>query len=142
MGSLRKVMSSDFKNLFIPVNSPSGLHRCQVGKSWVLFTHVLANDSTAGCPSKTTTLSARYVAIIYIPGQSPRRELSLTKSCSTMNAVRFDPMTNFLMTLLAKIRCSESRYADGSSIRSTSAGTPRTRHIATRCNSPPERLFS
>jgi hypothetical protein len=27
VGSLLKVMSSDFKNLFIPVNRPSGLNR-------------------------------------------------------------------------------------------------------------------
>lgn len=49
----------------------------------------------AGLPSNTMTRSARYVAIM--------------KSCSMMNAVFFAWRINRLMTLLAMIRCSESR---------------------------------
>ena len=126
VGSLRKVISSDLKNLFIPVNKPSG---------------VLAYDSIAGLPSNTITRSARYVAMIYHqlpPGEEQGGEH--TKSCSTMKAVLLEDMTNFLITLLAWIRCSESRYADGSSMSRTSAGTPSTRQMATRCNSPPDNL--
>ena len=59
VGSLRKVISSDFKNLFIPVNRPSG---------------VLAYDSTAGRPSNTITRSARYVAMIYYQFEKTLRD--------------------------------------------------------------------
>lgn len=45
-----------------------------------------------------------------------------------------------LMTLAAMRRCSESKYADGSSIRYTSAGLPKHRARATRCNSPPDKV--
>ena len=95
VGSLRKVISSDLKNLFIPVNRPSG---------------VLAYDSIAGLPSNTITRSARYVAMIYhqLPSGEEKGE-GHTKSCSTMNAVLFEDMTNFLITLEAIILCSESK---------------------------------
>jgi hypothetical protein len=76
------------KKRFIPVNN-----------DWGEF----AVQSTEGCPSYTITLSARYDAII--------------KSCSTTNAVFFACRINLLMTFEATIRCSESRYALGSSIR-------------------------
>lgn len=49
----------------------------------------------AGLPSKTITRSARYVAMM--------------KSCSIMKAVFFACKINRLMTLLAIIRCSESK---------------------------------
>ena len=49
------------------------------------------------------TLSARYVAMM--------------KSCSTTNAVFLACMMKRRITLLAVIRCSESRYAEGSSTR-------------------------
>ena len=44
------------------------------------------------------------------------------------------------MTLAACKRCSESKYADGSSIRYTSAGFPRHNANATLCNSPPDKF--
>ena len=92
-GSRLNVISRCFKNLFMPSSKPHGW--CAVA-------------STAGSPEYTTTLSARYVAMI--------------KSCSTMNAVFLLWMMNRLITFDAQILCSESRYADGSSMRYRSAG--------------------
>lgn len=121
------MISNERRNLFIPVNKPSG---------------VLAYDSTAGLPSKTITRSARYVAMIYLSAIHRKGvKRGHTKSCSTTKAVLLELMTNFLITLLAWIRCSESRYAEGSSMSKTSAGTPSTRQMATRCSSPPDRLW-
>mmetsp|Transcript_36848 Transcript_36848/g.75173 ORF Transcript_36848/g.75173 Transcript_36848/m.75173 type:complete len:122 (+) Transcript_36848:629-994(+) len=82
--------------------------------------------STPGFPWYTTTRSARYVAMM--------------KSCSTTKAVFLACMMKRLMTLAQLIRCSESRYADGSSIRYTSAGVPSARTMASRWSSPPDRV--
>mmetsp|Transcript_44486 Transcript_44486/g.144411 ORF Transcript_44486/g.144411 Transcript_44486/m.144411 type:complete len:208 (-) Transcript_44486:1200-1823(-) len=88
----------------------------------------VAVHSIDGLPSYTTTRSARYVAMM--------------KSCSTMKAVFLACMMYRLMTLEAEMRCSESRYADGSSIRYRSAGFPSASTSATRCSSPPERYLT
>ena len=88
VGSLRKVTSKLFRKEFIPVNRLCGLFAL----AW-----------TEGCPSKTITRSAKYVAMM--------------KSCSTMKAVFFAWRMNRLMTFAAMIRCSESKYAEGSSMR-------------------------
>ena len=42
--------------------------------------------------------------------------VAMMKSCSTMNPVFLAWRMNRLITLAATNRCSESRYADGSSI--------------------------
>mmetsp|Transcript_2987 Transcript_2987/g.3424 ORF Transcript_2987/g.3424 Transcript_2987/m.3424 type:complete len:84 (-) Transcript_2987:854-1105(-) len=62
------------------------------------------------------------------------------KSCSTTNAVFLLCMMNLLITFAQLILCSESRYALGSSTRYTSAGVPRARQMARRCNSPPDNV--
>lgn len=59
-GSLRKVMPSSSKNLFIPASKVCG---------------ALATELTEGSPSNTITLSAKYVAMM--------------KSCSTTKPVFF-----------------------------------------------------
>jgi hypothetical protein len=65
VGSLLNVISRDFKNLFIPVNKPSGLHKQgQLSSRKARCTYVLAYDSIAGFPSNTMTRSAIYVAMI------------------------------------------------------------------------------
>mmetsp|Transcript_17338 Transcript_17338/g.41606 ORF Transcript_17338/g.41606 Transcript_17338/m.41606 type:complete len:103 (+) Transcript_17338:712-1020(+) len=64
------------------------------------------------------------------------------KSCSTTNAVFFECMMNLLMTLAQLMRCSLSRYAEGSSMRYTSAGVPNARQMASRCSSPPDRFWT
>mmetsp|Transcript_56080 Transcript_56080/g.157336 ORF Transcript_56080/g.157336 Transcript_56080/m.157336 type:complete len:114 (+) Transcript_56080:397-738(+) len=64
----------------------------------------------------------------------------MMKSCSTTKAVFLLCMMKRLITLAQLIRCSESRYALGSSIRYTSAGVPKARVIASRWSSPPERV--
>ena len=51
-------------------------------------------------------------------------------------------MTKRLITLAAVMRCSESRYADGSSIKYMSAGVPSAMTMATRCSSPPESVLT
>mmetsp|Transcript_8186 Transcript_8186/g.26839 ORF Transcript_8186/g.26839 Transcript_8186/m.26839 type:complete len:98 (+) Transcript_8186:592-885(+) len=86
---------------------------------------VVAVALTAGVPVYTTTRSARYVAMM--------------KSCSTIKAVFLECMMKRLITFAHMIRCSESKYADGSSMRYKSAGLPRARAMATRWSSPPER---
>mmetsp|Transcript_12730 Transcript_12730/g.47008 ORF Transcript_12730/g.47008 Transcript_12730/m.47008 type:complete len:142 (-) Transcript_12730:1665-2090(-) len=111
VGSLRKVISRTRRNSFMPATSVSGA--CAV-------------VSSDGVPEYTMTRSARYVAMM--------------KSCSTTKAVFFECMMNLLMTLDAAMRCSLSKYADGSSTRYTSAGLPKARTIATRWSSPPERF--
>src|SRR5271154_3621525 len=88
VGSLRNVTSKLFKNEFIPVNKLCGLRAVAL---------------TEGSPSKTITLSAKYVAMM--------------KSCSTTKAVFLAWRMNRLMTFAAMIRCSESKYAEGSSMR-------------------------
>lgn len=131
VGSRRKVISREARNWFMPVRSDCG---------------GVAVAAMAGLPSKTMTRSAKYVAMM--------------KSCSMINAVFFACRTKRLMTLLAMIRCSESRnlgrmrrgrktqlrlaaYELGSSMRYTCTfGLPRARTIATRCNSPPERVLT
>mmetsp|Transcript_55696 Transcript_55696/g.136714 ORF Transcript_55696/g.136714 Transcript_55696/m.136714 type:complete len:299 (-) Transcript_55696:954-1850(-) len=110
VGSRRNVMLSCLRNVFMPLSSVCG---------------AFAVQSMPGSPSYTITLSARYVAI--------------TKSCSTTNAVRCACITKRLITLAATMRCSLSRYADGSSIRYTCAGCPRHSVMAHRCASPPDR---
>mmetsp|Transcript_32222 Transcript_32222/g.44946 ORF Transcript_32222/g.44946 Transcript_32222/m.44946 type:complete len:87 (+) Transcript_32222:500-760(+) len=66
----------------------------------------------------------------------------MMKSCSTMNAVFLECRMYRLITLAARIRCSESRYAEGSSRRYISAGLPSDRANATLCSSPPERFLT
>jgi len=109
VGSLLNVIPSKAKNLFIPSSKLYG---------------VFATHSLPGEPSYTITLSAKYVAIM--------------KSCSTMNPAFLEFKMNLLMTLAAISLCSESRYADGSSIRYTSAGFPKATIKATLYNSPPD----
>ena len=53
------------------------------------------------------------------------------KSCSTINPDLFELIMNLLMTLEAIKRYSESRYADGSSIKYRSAPLPKATIIAT-----------
>mmetsp|Transcript_6789 Transcript_6789/g.24138 ORF Transcript_6789/g.24138 Transcript_6789/m.24138 type:complete len:144 (+) Transcript_6789:520-951(+) len=99
--------------MFMPVSSDCGERAMQ---------------STPGLPSYTMTRSARYVAMM--------------KSCSTMKPVFFACRMKRLMTLAATTRCSESRYAEGSSMRYTSAGLPMQSTSATRCSSPPDRCLT
>mmetsp|Transcript_35210 Transcript_35210/g.113420 ORF Transcript_35210/g.113420 Transcript_35210/m.113420 type:complete len:111 (+) Transcript_35210:651-983(+) len=66
----------------------------------------------------------------------------MIKSCSTIKAVFLACMMKRLITFAATMRCSESRYADGSSIRYKSAGLPSAMTRATRCSSPPERYLT
>mmetsp|Transcript_18247 Transcript_18247/g.38170 ORF Transcript_18247/g.38170 Transcript_18247/m.38170 type:complete len:125 (-) Transcript_18247:156-530(-) len=106
-------MASCLRNLFMPVSNDSGA--CAVA-------------SMPGAPSYTITISARYVAMM--------------KSCSTMNAVFLACRMKRLITFAAMIRCSESKYALGSSIRYTSAGLPSATVMATRCSSPPDKCFT
>mmetsp|Transcript_83199 Transcript_83199/g.138807 ORF Transcript_83199/g.138807 Transcript_83199/m.138807 type:complete len:211 (+) Transcript_83199:194-826(+) len=84
----------------------------------------LALALTDGSPSYTITRSAKYVAMM--------------KSCSTTKAVFLACKIKRLMTLDAAKRCSESKKADGSSSKYTSAGFPKANTMATRCSSPPE----
>lgn len=74
------MISSEARNLFIPVNNDWG---------------GVAVAERAGLPSNTMTRSARYVAMM--------------KSCSMINAVFFACKMKRFMTLLAMMRCSESR---------------------------------
>ena len=62
------------------------------------------------------------------------------KSCSTTKAARFAFMIQRFMTREARIRCSESRYADGSSIKYKSHGLARAITRATRWSSPPDKF--
>mmetsp|Transcript_13980 Transcript_13980/g.28654 ORF Transcript_13980/g.28654 Transcript_13980/m.28654 type:complete len:114 (-) Transcript_13980:1428-1769(-) len=64
----------------------------------------------------------------------------MMKSCSTTKAVFLACMMKRLITLAQVMRCSESRYALGSSMRYTSAGFPRAKAMAQRCSSPPDRF--
>mmetsp|Transcript_18274 Transcript_18274/g.50722 ORF Transcript_18274/g.50722 Transcript_18274/m.50722 type:complete len:87 (-) Transcript_18274:396-656(-) len=64
----------------------------------------------------------------------------MMKSCSTTKAVFLLCMMNRLITFAQLMRCSESRYALGSSTRYTSAGFPKATVIASRCSSPPDRV--
>ena len=80
VGSRRNVISRLAKNWFMPVSRLCG------GVAVALM---------AGCPSKTMTRSARYVAMM--------------KSCSITKAVFFACRMKRLMTFEAIIRCSESR---------------------------------
>ena len=75
-GSLLNVILSDFKNMFMPVKRLCG---------------VVARVFLDGVPSKTITLSAKYVAII--------------KSCSTTNAV-FLQLRMYLKTFFLYINKS------------------------------------
>ena len=62
----------------------------------------------------------------------------MMKSCSTTKAVFLICMMNLLMALAVISLCSQSRQAEGSSIRQTLAGFPRATTSATLQSSPPE----
>lgn len=66
----------------------------------------------------------------------------MIKSCSTTNADLLALRTNLFITLDAITLCSESKYAEGSSIKYTLAFLPRAKTSATRCNSPPDNFWT
>jgi len=76
----------------------SGLHekrRCNELFESATLSSLQHLTSIPGCPSYTTTESAKYVAMM--------------KSCSTTKALRLEWEMKRLITLEAMIRCSESR---------------------------------
>ncbi len=64
--------------------------------------------------------------------------MAIIKSCSTINAALLVFKINLFSIFAQIILYSESKYADGSSIKYTSQGLPNAKIIATLYNSPPK----